>query len=120
MFKWIGLLVMLAQVLLCLMFVLKAYVPFILNTHVDEIDGSFSSNSQKMVLELCDKVNNLQGFSILLAAALRSIGPNQESICDSDEEYASARLPLMNHIVQPPEYIVAAKNSSNWNVRIHS
>ncbi|KAK9936349.1 hypothetical protein M0R45_013195 [Rubus argutus] len=61
-----------------------------------------------------------QGFSILLAAALRSIGPNQESICDSDEEYASARLPLMNHIVQPPEYIVAAKNSSNWNVSIHS
>lgn len=81
----------------------------------------FPQTLKKMVLELRDKVNNnLQGFSILLAAALRSIGPNQESICDSDEEYASARLPLMNHIVQPPEYIVAAKNSSNWNVSIHS
>lgn len=80
----------------------------------------FPQTLKKMVLELCDKVNYLQGFSILLAAALRSIGPNQESICDSDEECASARLPLMNHIVQPPEYIVAAKNSSNWNVSIHS
>ncbi|KAL6198129.1 hypothetical protein ACLB2K_027921 [Fragaria x ananassa] len=57
-----------------------------------------------------------QAFSILLATALRSIGPEQVANCDSDEEYAPARVPLMNHIFQPPEYIVAAKNTSNWNL----
>ncbi|PQM34437.1 tetraspanin-19-like [Prunus yedoensis var. nudiflora] len=55
-----------------------------------------------------------QGFSILLALALRSVEPNQGSSYDSDEECPPARLPLINPNVEPLEYIVAAKNN-NWN-----
>lgn len=99
MFKWIGLLIILAQVLRIL-------------TCLQQIFQKWFSP--------VDKFNYLQAFSILLATALRSIGPEQVANCDSDEEYAPARVPLMNHVVQPPEYIVAAKNTSNWNVRIHS
>ncbi|XP_021825861.1 tetraspanin-19-like isoform X2 [Prunus avium] len=55
-----------------------------------------------------------QGFSILLALALKSVEPNQGSSYDSDEECPPARLPLINPNVEPLEYIVAAKNN-NWN-----
>ena len=101
MFKWIGLLIILAQVLLCLL----------------QQEFLFGLRNG---LKLLTKLNDLQGFSVLLATALRSIGPEQVANCDSDKECAPARVPLMNHMVQPPEYIVAAKNTSNWNVRAHS
>ncbi|KAB5533995.1 hypothetical protein DKX38_017081 [Salix brachista] len=63
-----------------------------------------------------------QGFSILLAMILRALGPNNGSKYDIDEEYTSARLPLINPHLQTPQYVVgeprfSTKNDA-WNVRI--
>ncbi|KAK9267791.1 hypothetical protein L1049_010226 [Liquidambar formosana] len=63
-----------------------------------------------------------QGFSILLAMFLRTLGPDQSPYYDSDDDYTPARLPLLNHPVQPPPYIVgdphfASKNDA-WNLKI--
>ncbi|KAG6756011.1 hypothetical protein POTOM_039425 [Populus tomentosa] len=65
----------------------------------------------------------VQGFSILLAMTLRALGPNNGSKYDIDEEYTSARLPLINPHSQTPPYVVGEprfpiKNDA-WNVRIH-
>ncbi|KAJ6885844.1 tetraspanin [Populus alba x Populus x berolinensis] len=48
----------------------------------------------------------VQGFSILLAMTLRALGPNNGSKYDIDEEYTSARLPLINPHSQTPPYVV--------------
>ncbi|GLT75085.1 hypothetical protein SLA2020_468350 [Shorea laevis] len=61
-----------------------------------------------------------QGFSFLLAMALRALGPNWSSDDYSDDEYTPARLPLLNHQAQPPAYVIgnprfAPKNEA-WNV----
>lgn len=47
-----------------------------------------------------------QGLSVLLAMALRALGPNQCSNYDSDEEYGPARLPLINNQAQQPAYVI--------------
>ncbi|KAH7568935.1 hypothetical protein JRO89_XS06G0076400 [Xanthoceras sorbifolium] len=48
-----------------------------------------------------------QGSSILLGMALKALGPNRGSNYDSDEdENSHARLPLINHQVQPPAYVI--------------
>ncbi|KAJ6769818.1 TETRASPANIN [Salix purpurea] len=61
-----------------------------------------------------------QGFSILLAMILRALGPNNGSKHDIDEEYTSARLPLINPHLQTPQYVVGeprftTKNDA-WNI----
>lgn len=61
----------------------------------------------------------VQGFSILLAMTLRALGPNNGSKYDIDEEYTSARLPLINPHSQTPPYVVGEprfpiKNDA-WN-----
>ncbi|KAF2303345.1 hypothetical protein GH714_016962 [Hevea brasiliensis] len=65
-----------------------------------------------------------QGSCILLAMVLRALGQNHGSNYDSDDEYPPARLPLINHNLQPPSFVVGdphfpPKNDA-WNVRIHS
>ncbi|KAJ6707045.1 TETRASPANIN [Salix viminalis] len=64
-----------------------------------------------------------QGFSMLLAMALGALGPNNESNYEIDEEHPPARLPLINHHLQQPPYVVGeprfAGKSDAWNVRIH-
>lgn len=47
-----------------------------------------------------------QGFSILLATALRALGPNRSTDYYSDDEYSPVRLPLMNHQAKPPAYVI--------------
>ncbi|KAI5590794.1 hypothetical protein POPTR_004G041500v4 [Populus trichocarpa] len=64
-----------------------------------------------------------QGFSMLLAMALRALGPSNESNYDIYDEHPPARLPLINHHLQQPPYVVGEprfpmKNDA-WNVRIH-
>ncbi|PON36781.1 Tetraspanin [Parasponia andersonii] len=59
-----------------------------------------------------------QGLSILVSMVLRSIGPNK--VYDSDDEYTTARLPLIKDEVQPAPYVVdvqqgfASKNINSW------
>ncbi|KAJ0018958.1 hypothetical protein Pint_10617 [Pistacia integerrima] len=71
-----------------------------------------------------------QGSSTLLAMALRGLRSNRSSNCDSDDEYPPPRLPLLNHQVQPPAFVIGdphfpAKNDTvkpptyPWNVKIH-
>ncbi|KAG6621519.1 tetraspanin-19-like [Carya illinoinensis] len=61
-----------------------------------------------------------QGFSILLAVALRTLGPSYYNY-DSDGDYAPERLPLINDKVQPPPYVKdlsdprSAINYNTWN-----
>ncbi|KAF5473101.1 hypothetical protein F2P56_009741 [Juglans regia] len=61
-----------------------------------------------------------QGFSILLAVALRTLGPSYYNY-DSDGDYAPERLPLVNNKVQPPPYVKdlsdprSAINYNTWN-----
>ncbi|KAG2683741.1 hypothetical protein I3760_10G047400 [Carya illinoinensis] len=61
-----------------------------------------------------------QGFSILLAVALRTLGPSYYNY-DSDGDYAPERLPLINDKVQPPPYVKdlsdprSAINYNAWN-----
>lgn len=38
--------------------------------------------------------------------ALRALGQYRGPKYDIDEDYGQARLPLMNHITQPPQYAV--------------
>lgn len=47
-----------------------------------------------------------QGSSALLAMALRALGSNQGYSYDNDDEFLSDRLPLINHQVQPPAYVI--------------
>lgn len=60
-----------------------------------------------------------QGLSILVSMVLRSMGPNK--VYDSDDEYTTARLPLIKDEVQPAPYVVdvqqgfASKNINSWN-----
>ncbi|XVF40520.1 hypothetical protein PTKIN_Ptkin01aG0120200 [Pterospermum kingtungense] len=56
-----------------------------------------------------------QGLSVLLAMALRALGPNQCSNYDSDEEFAPARLPLVNNQAQQPAYIMGDSTFPNKN-----
>ncbi|KAJ6707046.1 TETRASPANIN [Salix viminalis] len=60
-----------------------------------------------------------QGFSMLLAMALGALGPNNESNYEIDEEHPPARLPLINHHLQQPPYVVGeprfAGKSDAWN-----
>ncbi|XP_059436795.1 tetraspanin-19-like [Corylus avellana] len=64
-----------------------------------------------------------QGLSILLAVALRTLGPNHGFYYnyDSDEDYAPERLPLINNKAQPPPYVNVisdprfATNNNTWN-----
>jgi hypothetical protein len=60
---------------------------------------------------------------MLLAMALRALGPSNESNYDIYDEHPPARLPLINHNLQQPPYVVGEprfpiKNDA-WNVRIH-
>ncbi|XP_031268317.1 tetraspanin-19-like isoform X2 [Pistacia vera] len=68
-----------------------------------------------------------QGSSTLLAMALRGLRSNRSSNCDSDDEYPPPRLPLLNHQVQAPAFVIGdphfpAKNDTvkpptyPWNV----
>ncbi|KAK6264742.1 hypothetical protein SCA6_020176 [Theobroma cacao] len=60
-----------------------------------------------------------QGISVLLAMAIRALGPNQCSNYDSDEEFPPARLPLINNNAPQPAYVVGdspfANKSEAWN-----
>ncbi|XP_057949804.1 tetraspanin-19-like isoform X2 [Malania oleifera] len=60
-----------------------------------------------------------QGLCVLLAMVLKTLGPNMRADYDSDADYASARLPLLNHPAQQLPYVIgdpnfASKNDS-WN-----
>ncbi|XP_022777358.1 tetraspanin-19-like [Durio zibethinus] len=56
-----------------------------------------------------------QGLSVLLAMALRALGPNQCSIYDSDEEFPPTRLPLINNHAQHPGYVIGDYPFTNKN-----
>ncbi|XP_010241966.1 PREDICTED: tetraspanin-19 isoform X2 [Nelumbo nucifera] len=60
-----------------------------------------------------------QGLSILLSMVLRALGPDQGSYCDSDDDYAPARLPLLKNPVHPPPYVIGnpqyAPKNDVWN-----
>ncbi|XP_024046091.1 tetraspanin-19 isoform X1 [Citrus clementina] len=71
-----------------------------------------------------------QVSSALLAMALRALVSNQGYSYDNDGEFLSDRLPLINHQVQAPAYVIgdphfAAKydpvkpTAYAWNVKIH-
>jgi hypothetical protein len=70
----------------------------------------------------------MQGLSILLAVALRTLGPNHGFYYnyDSEEDYPPERLPLINNKAQPPPYVNVisdprfATNNNTWNVSFHS
>lgn len=75
-------------------------------------------------------ISQLQVSSALLAMALRALGSNQGYSYDNDGEFLSDRLPLINHQVQAPAYVIgdphfAAKydpvkpTAYAWNVKIH-
>ncbi|KAF7803469.1 tetraspanin-19-like isoform X1 [Senna tora] len=78
-------------------------------------------------MEICKwiglMITSAQGLSILLAMALRAIGPYQApKMYVSDEDYGQTRVPLMNHTSQPPQYAVAggphigSSTNTSWNV----
>ncbi|KAJ7981443.1 tetraspanin-19 [Quillaja saponaria] len=62
----------------------------------------------------------VQGLSILLAMVLKALGPHQ--YYDSDDEYASDRVPLLKNAVHPPPYVVGdpiyGLRNDSWNIRI--
>ncbi|KAF6141412.1 hypothetical protein GIB67_021228 [Kingdonia uniflora] len=64
-----------------------------------------------------------QGLSILLSMILRALGPGQGKCYDSDEDYESARLPLLNNQSHPPPYVVGepqfTPRNDTWNARVH-
>ncbi|KAJ7981442.1 tetraspanin-19 [Quillaja saponaria] len=63
---------------------------------------------------------DLIGLSILLAMVLKALGPHQ--YYDSDDEYASDRVPLLKNAVHPPPYVVGdpiyGLRNDSWNIRI--
>lgn len=69
-------------------------------------------------------MSHLQGFSMLLAMALRALGLNYGSNYDSDNECPPARLPLIDHHLQPPSFVIGnphfTSDNGTWNVRILS
>ncbi|OAY26167.1 tetraspanin-19 [Manihot esculenta] len=60
-----------------------------------------------------------QGFSMLLAMALRALGLNYGSNYDSDNECPPARLPLIDHHLQPPSFVIGnphfTSDNGTWN-----
>lgn len=74
---------------------------------------------------ICLLIILAQGFSILLAMVLRTLGPNQKSYYnyDSGEDYAPERLPLINNKAQPPPYVNVIADprfpskSETWNAK---
>ncbi|KAK9285599.1 hypothetical protein L1049_024794 [Liquidambar formosana] len=64
---------------------------------------------------------SVQGLSILLAMVLKALGPHQHY--DSDDDYATARHPLLVNSVAPTPYVVGdpvdrSKNNA-WHIRIN-
>ena len=61
-----------------------------------------------------------QGLSLLLAMILKALGPHQ--YYDSDDDYASDRVPLLRNAVHPPPYVVGdpvyGSNHDAWKIRI--
>lgn len=130
-FKWIGIWIISAQVIL---FVLSNTVicnhkinnTLIFNHKLKYISLSTSSQHYKEGMI----ISQLQVSSALLAMALRALGSNQGYSYDNDGEFLSDRLPLINHQVQAPAYVIgdphfAAKydpvkpTAYAWNVKIH-
>lgn len=130
-FKWIGIWIISAQVIL---FVLSNTVicnhkinnTLIFNHKLKYISLSTSSQHYKEGMI----ISQLQVSSALLAMALRALGSNQGYSYDNDGEFLSDRLPLINHHVQAPAYVIgdppfAAKydpvkpTAYAWNVKIH-
>lgn len=130
-FKWIGIWIISAQVIL---FVLSNTVicnhkinnTLIFNHKLKYISLSTSSQHYKEGMI----ISQLQVSSALLAMALRALVSNQGYSYDNDGEFLSDRLPLINHQVQAPAYVIgdphfAAKydpvkpTAYAWNVKIH-
>jgi hypothetical protein len=63
---------------------------------------------------------SVQGLSLLLAMILKALGPHQ--YYDSDDDYASDRVPLLRNAVHPPPYVVGdpvyGSNHDAWKIRI--
>lgn len=62
---------------------------------------------------------NLQGLCFLLALILKALGPHQ--YYDSDDEFASDRVPLLRNAVQSPNYVVGdpVYRGDAWTIRVN-
>lgn len=86
---------------------------------LDELKRFIKSN-----FEMCKWIGlgivGAQAMSIFLAMVLRAFGSNRSSFYDSDEEYATTRLPLLRDHMQHPPYVVdprIAIHNNSWNTR---
>ncbi|WCJ30697.1 Tetraspanin family protein [Euphorbia peplus] len=89
--------------------------------------GSFNQFKEfiRKNFEMCKwiglSVVSIQGLSFVLALILKGLGPHQ--YYDSDDEYVSDRLPLLNHAVIPPPYVVGnpilGSKTDSWSIRIN-
>jgi len=65
--------------------------------------------------------SNLQGLSFLVAMILKAVGPHP--CYDSDDDYASDRVPLLKEVVHPPPYVVVnpvtGSRNDAWSIRIN-
>ncbi|PNS91406.1 hypothetical protein POPTR_019G101800v4 [Populus trichocarpa] len=75
--------------------------------------------------ELCKWIGlsivSVQGLSFLVAMILKAVGPHP--CYDSDDDYASDRVPLLKDVVHPPPYVVVnpvtGSRNDAWSIRIN-
>ncbi|XP_061943730.1 tetraspanin-19-like isoform X1 [Populus nigra] len=75
--------------------------------------------------ELCKWIGlsivSVQGLSFLVAMILKAVGPHP--CYDSDDDYASDRVPLLRDVVHPPPYVVVnpvtGSRNDAWSIRIN-
>ncbi|KAL3565702.1 hypothetical protein D5086_033748 [Populus alba] len=85
----------------------------------DQFKGFIGSS-----FELCKWIGlsivSVQGLSFLVAMILKAVGPHP--CYDSDDDYASDRVPLLKDVVHPPPYVVNPVTGSRndaWSIRIN-
>ncbi|KAJ8748320.1 hypothetical protein K2173_001739 [Erythroxylum novogranatense] len=63
---------------------------------------------------------SIQGLSFLLSMVLKALGPH--AYYDSDDDYGSDRVPLLNNAVHTPTYVVGnpvtGSRNDSWSIRI--
>ncbi|KAJ6952716.1 tetraspanin-19 [Populus alba] len=85
----------------------------------DQFKGFIGSS-----FELCKWIGlsivSVQGLSFLVAMILKAVGPHP--CYDSDDDYASDRVPLLKDVVHPPPYVVnpvTGSRNDGWSIRIN-
>ncbi|KAJ3692945.1 hypothetical protein LUZ60_012040 [Juncus effusus] len=84
---------------------------------------NFVRSNADMCKWIALSVVSVQAFSIVLAMILRALGPDTDNYYDSDDDYVSARLPLLRNQSQINSYPNSVENpnlkNDSWNIRIH-